>query len=253
MMKTLLLCSVFSLGACIDQVDDGDQIESSLPDDEMSPAMRLAVNGLAPGQLSPLLPLDSSILDQTHLDSLATTEDSREALKYVVGCALATGHNITAYYTDPVTGPEEFHAAGSIGLADGWTSAALTTTQQKWITSCVSSLTNRLGTSVTVSVRGPSATLSTTSTELTSYATQEGAYFGNFFTTTGILACKGSGTVTATGRDCAKGTTVGGKTQCNFTYTGACSTVCTAGAQYMSSCTYGGTAYGQAVTTFTTN
>jgi hypothetical protein len=236
--------SILAFGACIDQQMEDPQ------DEDLSPASRLAANGLAPAQLNALLPLDPSILDQAHLDALAVTEDGRQALKYLVGCALADGHNITAYYTDPVTGPEEFHAGGSVGMADGWTSGALTTTQQKWLTSCVSALTNRTGASVTVSVRGPSTTLSSTSTELTTYVTQEGAYFGNAFTATGILACKGTGTVTTTGRDCAKGTSVGGKTQCNFTYTGTCATVCSAGSQYMNSCTYSGTTYAQAVTAY---
>lgn len=243
-MKTqLFLLSTVLIGACV--------TDESVDSTDYEDTPRLSANGLSPAQLANTA-LDAGVLNQTNLDTMAATDDGRVTLRYVIACALTSGHNVTANYTDANGNPATITFNGTIGLADGWTSTALSTGSQRWVSACVLSLVNELGASVTISQRGPSSTLATTSSEVTNYALQEGAFFGNVFKGgEGAAACKGSGTSTVTGRTCSRSAN-GSSTYCGFSYAGTCASVCTSGS-YFTNCTWNGTTYSTPVSTYLTN
>jgi hypothetical protein len=228
MMKNLALLSVLVVG-CVDVETDlaGDEDIEVLP--------KLATNALTPAQLAGAS-FNHTALNQASLNTYAGSANGRASLAYVVGCALPVGTSVTAYYTDGGV-PNQITYNGEIGLAPSWTTTALTTTQQRLISGCVLARVNAIGTSVIVSLRGPSTALNVTGSEATQYAKQEGAFFGNIFQGPAfhVAACKGSATPTAT-RRCAQPTGVGGATECGFSYAGLCSDVCTSGT-YFSNCT----------------
>jgi len=244
-MKSLIAIGLLALTACVDQpLDDQSQ------DDGFSP--KLGANGLTPTQLFNTA-LDPAVLDQTNLDTMAATDDGRVTLRYVVSCALALNHNVTANYTDGLGNPQTLQLNGFFGLADGWTSTALSTTSQRFVSSCTLALTNEIGASITVSLRGPSTALATTSPELSGYTLQEGAFFGNVFKgAEGAAACKGSGTSTQSGRTCSR-SSGGGSTYCGFTYVGTCTSVCSTSSGYFTNCSWNSTTYTTAVSTYLPN
>jgi hypothetical protein len=227
-------------------------VDSDLEDTDFTNEGRLVANALTPQQLYNAT-LASTVLDATSLHTMAATADGRASLIYVVGCALATNHNVSTTY-DPGDGsavPITFR--GEMGLADGWTSNALTTTERGYVSSCTLARVNKLGTSVTVSMRGALTQFATTSPEVTGYPLQEGAFFGDVFAGSFFAgACKGSGNTTLSGRECAK-SAGNGFTNCDYRYAGTCSSVCTQQGYAFTSCTYGGTTYNKTVTTYLTN
>jgi hypothetical protein len=241
----IALSASFAFTACVDS--DSDQ-------PEIFDEARLVGNGLTPIQLWNAT-LDASVLDETNLHAMASTADGRAALPYVVGCALASGHGVSTTY-DPGDGSEQpISFNGFLGLADGWTSGALNTTQQRWVSGCVLGRVNRTGANITISMRGTLSNFSLAFGEGTNYPVQEGAFFGNVFQGTDfyVAACKGTGNPTATGRDCAKSSINPGYTQCDYHYAGACSSVCSGSGGVFSSCTTNGTTYTTAVSSYTAN
>ncbi|MEO8700647.1 MAG: hypothetical protein ABI867_11415 [Kofleriaceae bacterium] len=240
MNKKLILVSIFALGACMD-------VDSDIPDDTDS--QRLAANGLLASDVL-ATGFDAAVLDQAHADSTVMTSAGINTMRYVIACALAPGHYITLNGQYDDGSPYSQTLQGMVGVADSWTSTALTTLQQRAVTACVLAYTNRLGTSVTISLRGPLPTYATTTPETTGYQVQEGAFFGNLFKGgDGAMACKGTGNTTATGRDCAK-STGGGATQCGYTYVGTCASVCSTASGYLINCAGSGVTYAQPVTVF---
>jgi hypothetical protein len=240
--NNMILISVLAFAGCMD-------VDSDVSEDTESP--RLAANGLLPADVL-ATQLDPAILDQAHADALVTTTAGINVAHYLIPCALAPGHDIDVTGVDDLGNPYTGTLHGVHGLADDWTSGALTTAQQRFVSACVLAYTNRIGASVTISMRGPNAAFSTIGSETTNYAVQEGAYFGNLFGSgknyVGPLACSGSGTTIASGRDCAKPT--GGTTQCGYTYAGTCASLCTTSSGYFVNCSYSGTSYTQPLTVF---
>ena len=240
-MKTAaLFVSVLAFGC----VDSGSDIE---PDIDVLP--KLATNALTPAQLAGAS-FNATVLNQAILNTYASTQNGRASLPYVVGCALASGSSVTAYYT--VSGiPAQQTYQGEIGLATNWTSAALSTQQQALVSGCVLARVNLTGTSVTVSLRGPSAALNVTGTEASQYIKLEGGFFGNIFQGTSFYlgACKGTATAPAN-RRCAQPTGLDINTECGFSYAGPCADVCSSGS-YLTDCLgSNGTVYGDVVTTY---
>jgi hypothetical protein len=233
-----------ALGACVDS--------NSGNDSDVDTTYKLSANGLTPSQFSNAY-YNSAQLTQTLIDSMSATADDRASMAYVVKCALASGHNITGNYIDDLGQPQTITYLGNIGLADGWTSAALTSTQQQEVTACLTGHVNSAGANITISLRGAPSQLTCTSPELTGYTLQEGAYFGNVFDSTGLYVCKGTGTSTLSGRNCTYANTIGARTACGFIYTGLCSNVCVFSSGYATGCVYNSTAYNNPVTTYLTN
>jgi hypothetical protein len=238
----LIASSVFA-SACMDT--DTDTLDNEPGDSE-----RLSANGLLPADVMSTT-FDAAILDQAHADAIVSSSAGINTAHYVIPCALAAGHDITVNGMDDFGNPYTTTLHGVFGLADSWTTTALSATQQRFVSACVLAYTNRLGASVTISMRGPSAEFATTTPETSGYAVQEGAFFGNLFSKTGAIACKGSGNTTASGRDCAKPS--GGVTRCGYAYAGTCASVCSVSSGYFVNCSYGGTSYTQPVTIFDAN
>jgi hypothetical protein len=240
------LSTAITTSACVDaETDEADFTEEG----------RLVGNGLTPIQLWGAS-LNSAVLNATNLQTMASTADGRAALTYVVGCALNLNHNVSTTY-DPGDGssvPITFY--GFLGLADGWTSTALTQTQQRWISGCTLGRVNKTGANITISMRGTLTNFALAFGESTNYPVQEGAFFGNVFQGTDfyVAACKGTGNPTATGRDCAKSDPLNPtQTQCQYTYAGTCATACSFTSGVISSCSIGGTTYLTPVTAYTAN
>ncbi len=249
-MKASFALVLILVGACaIDDVDDGT-VDTS---DDYTNVAKLAGNGITPQQLWDA-GTSAAVLDSTNLTNLASTISGRAVGPYIVGCALAAGHNVTTSYVNDAGFTMNITFTGAIGLADGWTGSALTIAQQQFVSSCVLARTNRYGAAVTVSLRGPTALLNTTTTENTDYALQEGAFFGNVFHTRDYFvgACKGSGDSTIYGRECAKPGPLGTDTLCGYTYAGLCSNVCSTSG-YFTSCAANSTTYATPVTTYLPN
>ncbi|MBA3672323.1 MAG: hypothetical protein H0W68_09920 [Gemmatimonadaceae bacterium] len=251
-MKATYVLALALVGGCM--ADDlGSTEPSDSSDNGYTNVAKIAGNGITPQQLWDA-GLTANVLDATSLTQLASTISGRAVGPYIVGCALAAGHNVTTSYVNDVGITTNITFTGAIGLVDGWTSAALTTAQQQFLSSCVLARTNRFGANVTLSLRGPSATLNTAAGETTNYPLQEGAFFGNVFGTQTfyVAACKGSGDTTIYGRDCAKPGPLGTDTLCGYVYAGLCSNVCTSGT-YFTNCAANSTTYGTPVTTYLAN
>jgi hypothetical protein len=213
---------------------------------------KLAGNSLGPGHFENAN-LNPAILNAANLETMASSTSGRATLPYVIGCALALGASVTTTYLDGVI-PTQITFYGEIGLATTWQSSGLTVSQQRLVSGCALARVNELGTSVTISLRGPSTALGAKAAEITAYPKFEGVFFGNVFA--GALqfaACRGTGTALPSGRTCAMENT-GGLTFCRYEYAGLCADVCstlvtTATHTYYQNCTSNGTTYVEAITT----
>ncbi|NQD36575.1 hypothetical protein HPT27_06030 [Permianibacter sp. IMCC34836] len=111
----------------------------------------------------------------------ASSEASRERLKYLVDCALPEGvavsvsHNGTVYQFD-----------GAMGLAPGWLTRGLTVEEQQLLTTCLLARTNFFGKRVLLSLRANDdvtapAALQVSAQEALDNPYFEAAFFGNIF------------------------------------------------------------------------
>ena len=209
-------------------------VESEPGDDvDIDVLPKLATNSLTPAQLMGAS-FNPTALNQASVNTYAGNINGRASRPYVVGCALAAGTSITAYYTAEGGVPMQTTYNGEIGLAPAWKTTALTVAQQRLISGCVLARVNATGVSVTVSLRGPTTALAVTSTESTTYVKQEGAFFGNIFQGANfyLAACKGSLAIAPTNRRCAQPTGIGTQTECGFNDAGLCSDMCASGSYF---------------------
>lgn len=204
-----------------------------------APVARIASNALTPTQLWNAT-LVSGALTGTNLASMAATSDGRATLQYAITCALTDHQSVSVN-----VGGTVYTYQGKLGIAGTWTTSALSTTNQQWVSACVLSLVNLTGATVAVSLRGGS--LGMDSGEIGSYAAEEGAFWGNLFLGSGSYAsaCNGvdqaaddSGTALAL-RECAEDSGDSpGTTSCGFAYAGLCTSACSSNNWY-SSCNDG--------------
>lgn len=175
-MKTAALIICVLASGCIDDGLSTDDIDGDA-DVEVLP--KLATNALTPAQLQGAS-LNYTPLSPAMLNTYAGNSNARAALVYAVGCALPAGVSVTGSYSfDGSLFSITWH--GEIGLAPGWRTTALTTSQQRLVSACVLARVNLTGTSVMISLRGPSSALSVTTEEAMAYLKQEGGFFGNIF------------------------------------------------------------------------
>jgi hypothetical protein len=114
---------------------------------------------------------------------------AREAMTYIYGCAMPKAARMTLAI-DGVS----YTFKGGLGLAPAWgaTGGSCDLSCQRWVTGCLLARTNYAGVSVPISIRGPHAALTVSSTEKRDYAAHEAAYYGNLFAETPELyACEG--------------------------------------------------------------
>lgn len=221
-----LMCAV--LAGCLDE-------EGPSPDeaaDDVIAVPKITSNALTPTQLwnSNLV---SGVLNNTNLTAMAATFDGRAALHYAVVCALSSHQTVSV-----TVGGILYPYQGYLGLAGGWTTTALTATQQMRVTACVLSLVNLTGTPLNVSLRGGS--LAYDPGETATYSVEEGAFWGNMFLggSSWAAACNGVdqaardvGT-TLPLRECAEASGTPSVTPCGFNYAGLCTSACSSSGWY---------------------
>jgi hypothetical protein len=168
------------------------------------------------------------------------TADHRLYTAYLVGCALNTAQCISSTYAGV-----SYTYCGVVGLAQAWTTRALTATEVADVSACVLARANQTGLNVTVSIRGESAALACTSSELSSYNVEEAAFYGDVFSSTGIRhACNGVDQVRdgdsygdLANRQCGQPDPNNpGYTLCGFVFDGNCSDICTKSGDHYTQC-----------------
>ncbi|MFS8065243.1 MAG: hypothetical protein ACMG6S_02605 [Byssovorax sp.] len=158
--------------------------------------------------------LDVNALNPTELSALKHPGEagylSRQLMKYVVSCALGPAQSFSFSWTDILGDVHAEIYPGQLGLATSWSQAPLDLQGQQWISACLASRVNWYGVSVTLSSRGSHPALDKESLDETlTYATEEGAFWGNLFTSPpSVFACSdtlGIAHARAKQRDCAAG------------------------------------------------
>src|SRR5262249_51563966 len=123
----------------------------------------------------PAVPRHHALVDPT----LAATAAKREQLKYLVRCALPAD---VAVYAD-IEG-ERFTFPGSLGLAPGWLTEAMTPSEERWVSACLLAHVNYFGKHVQISIRATGIAvpeLVASADEQQTFSIFEGGFFGNLF------------------------------------------------------------------------
>ncbi|HEY4178975.1 MAG TPA: hypothetical protein VGM90_19145 [Kofleriaceae bacterium] len=162
---------------------------------------------------------------------LLDTPEDRELFSFIVSCAIPSGVTLTAH--NPNTN-EDFTFFGEVGLAPAWQDRGLNPSERRWVTACLLARVNNNDVSVQISMRGPHDELTADATEKATYSLEEGAFFGDVFTTTTgdiqAYACRGRGQAAGeptsgalADRDCTEPDPANpGKTLCGMFYAGDC-------------------------------
>lgn len=181
-------------------------------------------------------------------DPSATGALAREALRYLVGCALGGSQSFAFDWTDSSGAVHHESYPGQLGVATGWATAPLGLDAQRMVSACMAARVNYYQVPVVISARSLTEPLKTLTNdqELQDYPDVEGAFWGNLFAGQPFInACYNTATVSnsrAWKRDCAAGhPTSGGQIQeCGMIrIVGSCSSVCqtlNGAGQYYPSC-----------------
>ncbi|HSR97539.1 MAG TPA: hypothetical protein VLM79_10835 [Kofleriaceae bacterium] len=232
-------------GCATDPFDPGEAVQL----DQVS--YSLSLSELSSGALSTVK------LDATSAAAMGNTATARKVLTVAVACALG-GTQTVAFSV----GGTSYSATGVLGIAPGWTSTALTTTQAAWVSACVFARVTDASTLVWLSVRGTEASLAPTISERADYQVEEGAFWGNAFPNLGAIAgysCVGNDQATNDSygqlplRQCAQwdGVASSNLSPCGMSYAGRCNQVCASTVAPYSGCSFlGGAAIGPVVTVF---
>ncbi|WP_437570235.1 hypothetical protein [Sorangium sp. So ce542] len=203
-------------------------------------------NALAPNRLegSSLAPTAfSAITDPGELGAM-----SRQLLQYIVSCALSPSQSLRFSWRDELDEPHDEVYWGHLGLAPGWSDEPLSASRRQWVSACVASRANRAGVSVMISSRGTHQALRYPDrSEVASFPREEGAFWGDLFTSAPrFYACYNESNAERSrdhSRDCATGLPdpEGGVRECpNIHIVGSCDLVCGplhAASGYRPSCT----------------
>jgi hypothetical protein len=122
-------------------------------------------------------------------DSYFASLEGRGDLKYLVRCALDADTEAHLNLPD-----EKLTYRGGVGLAPEWVSRALTLSEQRWVSACIYALTNKLGKSVLVDLRGLHPKIGKeTEEEKRTDTLHEGGFFGNLFLPSPVAyVCEGA-------------------------------------------------------------
>ena len=233
----LLITTVTILAACTE--GPGEPATGPTTDPTISTVNRLTVNGVTVNRVNanqlPTTRLATSrrgngtlTVNMATAGKLLSTEDGREVFSFIVSCALPDTITLEAD-VDGTT----FQFTGEIGLAPEWLTSPLDRTGQGWVSACIFARVNAHEVALPISVRGGSLALATDPDERAEWSVEEGAFYGNLFTSLDQpiqwIACRGAGQVTqpdASGladRQCAKPDPANpGFTMCGFTFAGDC-------------------------------
>lgn len=226
----------------------------------------LVFNALDPAAID-LRPLGANPLEALPANAQAMLGDAgmtgslaREFLKYAVSCALDDGSGYELTWVDILNQTHVEWYPGDLGLAPGWRQNALSVQGQEWVSACVYARVNWYGAVVEISLRGGNGGLALSAGEETSFAVEEGTFWGNVFADRPVAySCNIPGSMAyarAQLRDCAAGhvnldTSI---VPCGIIrILGACQDTCTASAEAPSvkQCSDGaGQTYDTTITTF---
>jgi len=245
MTKFVLLA--VALAACVAEPGDGSATETNVP--------RIIANALSPGALSGDA-LTTAQLTSSNAAAMGGTSDARKVLGYAAECALDATQTVS--FTVSGTG---YSVTGALGMVTDWTSRGLTWDEASWISACVFARVNLTATSVAFSARGAWTGLGTTSSELSDYLIEEGAFWGNAFLDLGALtpyACNGvdqaydDSYADLPVRECAQPSwdPTSNLTPCGFNYAGLCGDVCLTGSPYADCAFLGGRPRAAVITAF---
>jgi GLTT repeat (6 copies) len=189
--KLLLLPVMLSLGtaACADTSDQGvindeDPMtsENGLASNGLA-SNGLASNGLASNGLASNGLASNGLLMAALRDTTTAGTYSRMAFRYMISCALPTGHSVSYTWTDTAAMLHTEVNPGGLGLAPNWETTAATAQDKELVSACMAARTNSKGISVPLSLRANNVTsLAVSSAERSAYTYGEGAFWGNLFT-----------------------------------------------------------------------
>ncbi|WP_437957824.1 hypothetical protein WME76_42090 [Sorangium sp. So ce119] len=194
-------------------------------------------NALNPNALAPSR-LQESSLSETALGAITEPGEigaiSRQLLQYIVSCALNASQSFRFSWRDELGELHEERYPGHLGLAASWSDEPLSGPRRLWVSACVASRANRAGVSVMISSRGTHPALRYPDrSEVESFPREEGAFWGNLFTSPPRLyACYNDANVAnsrALGRECATGRRdpAGAARECpNIHIVGPCDLAC---------------------------
>ncbi|MCK6590445.1 MAG: hypothetical protein HUU21_14030 [Polyangiaceae bacterium] len=197
----------------------------------------LTPNALTPNALTPNA-LTPNSLSPNAMAAIQAPEDdgavSRKVLEYTVGCALDPTQSFSFAWIDAQGNAQSETYWGALGLATSWADKPLNKKDEEWVSACLASRINRYGVPVMISVRGKHPGLHKPDpSELTTYAMEEGAFWGNLFSSTPrLFACyygPNADYARSQLRDCAAGHVEpnGGISECGIVeIVGACEDVC---------------------------
>jgi hypothetical protein len=177
-----------SLAACGPVGDEDTAVAASavLNANSLSPAALDPSSGAVAPALLAATALDPAELSPAALAALqdpsATGDLSRRLLSYTVGCAFAPTQSFTLSWVDASSAAQQQTYAGLIGLAPTWADAPLDATSEPWVSACLISRLNYFGIEVALSSRGSAPALAAAPGEIAAYPNQEGAFWGNVFT-----------------------------------------------------------------------
>lgn len=199
--------------------------------------------------------LTTAVLDATSAAAMGPNQTARKVLAFAVACALSSTQSIT-YSVGGVT----YIEAGMLGIAPGWRTGALSSSEAAWVSACMFSHVNEVTHLVWLSMRGAQAGLATTSDEVSAYGIEEGAFWGNAFVNLGSVhaySCLGVDQAADESngelayRNCAQWDGVAGSnaSPCGMSYAGLCRTVCTTASAPYAGCSFQGSSAAASVVT----
>lgn len=160
---------------------------------------------------------------------------AREALRYMVSCALTDSQSFSFHWTDGSNVVHYETYGGTLGLASAWVTRSLSMAERRWISACMISRVNWYLVPVMLSSRGSKPPLNHTSIEEASaHSVLEGAFWGDLFgATPTAYSCNTPSNIDAARarmRDCAAGHLENNQTvDCGIIHVvGPCETSCDA-------------------------
>jgi len=221
-LRAILSMTLLAPAACVEmaegEVDDapvGAAVSAIHADNALNPNAlnpnALNPNALNPNALSPYALGTGQEVKQAIQAPGPEGDLSRQLLRYVVRCALKPSQSVSFTWTDSQGALHAETYPGSLGLAESWSGAPLSSPQhRRWVSACLASLVNWYGTSVMVSLRGAHPLLvDPEDDEVAEYDVLEGAFWGDLFSSTPhVRACYRAANVDYVRqhqRDCAAG------------------------------------------------
>jgi hypothetical protein len=246
------------LGGCLAEIAPEPNLSER--QDELVALNKITVNKITVNKIT-VNALGSAALSVGDLSSsgLMQTEDGRDVLSYVIGCALPASESRTVTYSGTA-----YTFDGSIGLAPDWGVRPPNVSERRWVTACLLARTNLFGVSVPISMRhDTNAVLTASPAEQAQYETVEGAFFGDLFGETQVwYACADrtwATTVWSPGQPLPQRACVlsedGVTTKCDFTYVGQCNpsgggSACSDATASFGACQAQGVTYQEVITTY---